>query len=423
MNIETMLTQLYSQTILSVKIAWPLMSIVLPIFLIYLLWKMRVYYVRRVFDSKQKYVLLDIRVPKEISKSPAAMELFLNVLHQVGGEANPYHYLWLGKSRAISSLEIVSIGGAIHFYIRVRGSIKNQVEAALYAQYPGVEVYPAEDYTKDVFYHKSDIELFGSEFVVARADAYPIKTYIDYGLDRDPKEEFKIDPLTHLVEFLGIMTSGEQFWLQYVVRAYKGKMASSKTVEIEGKKITFPTQHWEKGAKTLVDEILNRDPKTRMMKKPEKDGDKFVMPQISKSEHEIVESIQRAQNKFAFEVGIRVIYLAKKEKFNGTNIGGLMSIVKQFGATNYNSFRPSNVTSNDDYPWTDWDFITRKQKRKILAAYKKRQFYFTPYERPTSVMNSEAVATLFHLPGQVLATPTFARIESRKSEPPANLPI
>ena len=407
MNFDVLINQLTEQTITSLRLIWPLLSIILPIILIYTLWKMRVYYVRRKFDMSVKYVLLDIRLPKEITKSPAAMELFLHVLHQISGEANAYHTHWVGKSRAISSLEIVSLSGAIHFYIRIRGSLKNQVDAALYAQYPGAEIYPVDDYTKNIFFHRSDIDMFGTEFVLAKDNAFPIKTYIDYGLDKDPKEEFKIDPITHLIEFLGTMTQGEQFWLQLVIRAYKSKLS-------------VPPEIWEKGAKKLVDDILSRDPKTRQIIKPK---DTFAMLQISKGEQQQVEAIQRAQNKFAFEVGIRGIYLAKKDKFNGTNIGCLMSIVKQFSANNFNSFKPTNYTSNDDYPWQDWLFITLRKKRKMLAAYKTRQFFFAPYERKFSIMNTEAIATMFHLPGQVLSTPTFARIESRKSEPPTNLPI
>ncbi|MEI6420431.1 MAG: hypothetical protein WCO30_02235 [bacterium] len=410
MDIETLISGALNQAIVSVRTIWPLMSIVLPIVLIWALWKMRVYYVRRKFDKGQQYVLLEIKLPKEIHKSPAAMELFLTVLHQTSQEASPYHTHWLGKSRAISSLEIVSLGGVVHFYVRVRSGIKNHVEAALYAQYPGVEVFPAEDYTKNVFYVNSDIELFGSEFVLKKNNAYPIKTYVDYGLDRDPKEEFKIDPITHMIEFLSIFTRDEQFWLQLVIRSYKGAMAN-------------PVDKWETDAKKEVDKILSRDPKTRSIIKEVSEKDKFPMIQISKGEQEQVDSIQRAQNKLAFEVGIRAMYLAKKDKFIGVNISGLMSIVKQFSANNFNFFGPKNFTSNDDYPWQDWAFLTRKKKRRMLAAYKTRQFFFAPYERPTNIMNTEALATIFHLPGQVMAAPSVARVESTKSEPPVNLPI
>ena len=55
----------------------------IPISLLYLGWKLWVSYVREQWLSSVKWVLLEIRVPKEVFKSPAAMELALsNALSQ-----------------------------------------------------------------------------------------------------------------------------------------------------------------------------------------------------------------------------------------------------------------------------------------------------------------------------------------------------
>ena len=43
-------------------------------------------------------------------------------------------------------------------------------------------------------------------------------------------------------------------------------------------------------------------------------------------------------------------------------------------------------------------------------------------ERTPLVLNSEELATIYHFPGQVAETPTFKRIESKRAEPPQNLP-
>ena len=39
------------------------------------------------------------------------------------------------------------------------------------------------------------------------------------------------------------------------------------------------------------------------------------------------------------------------------------------------------------------------------------------------ILSTEELATIFHLPGRVVETPSFTRIESKKAEPPTNLPI
>lgn len=398
-------TELFPQTITFFTVMWPFLLLILPVVLAIVVWQMRVYYVRRMFDKKQKYVLLEIKVPREVTKSPAAMELFLLALYQTSGESNAYHTNWLGKARAQSSLELVSIDGQIHFYIRIREGLRNQVEAAMYSQYPEVEIYPVEDYTKNVYFDNSDYAFLGTEFVFTKDSAYPIKTYIDYGMEKNPDEEFKIDPLSPLVEFFGQIGKGEQLWMQFVIRSYKNR----------------PVDPWGDKAKEIVNETLNRDPKTRQLIKPE---GTFPMFQISEIEREVIAVVQRAQNKQAFEVGIRAFYLAKKDKFNGMNISGILGAFKQFNANNYNGFKPKNVTTFDDYPWQDYkEFRTKIAKREMLHAYKLRCFFNPPYERPFNIMNIEELATIFHIPSSVISTPTFERITSKKSEPPANLPI
>jgi hypothetical protein len=39
------------------------------------------------------------------------------------------------------------------------------------------------------------------------------------------------------------------------------------------------------------------------------------------------------------------------------------------------------------------------------------------------VLSTEELATLYHFPGAIAATPSINRIPSKKSEAPANLPI
>jgi hypothetical protein len=43
--------------------------------------------------------------------------------------------------------------------------------------------------------------------------------------------------------------------------------------------------------------------------------------------------------------------------------------------------------------------------------------------KPSFILNTEELATLYHFPGQVAATPSFKRISSTKAEAPTNLPI
>ena len=82
--------------------------------------------------------------------------------------------------------------------------MRGLVESNLYGQFPNIEIHQVPDYTAGITYDLNKYK-FGklAHLVLTKADGYPIKTYIDYGLDKDAKEEYKVDPLATVIEFLG----------------------------------------------------------------------------------------------------------------------------------------------------------------------------------------------------------------------------
>ncbi|MEK7184535.1 MAG: hypothetical protein AAB683_00155, partial [Patescibacteria group bacterium] len=163
--------------------------ILLCFILLLIFWPLWVNYLRSSFFFNLKTTLIEIKIPKEHFRSPHAMELFLTSLYQVGGEATWYDKYWLGKTRSWFSLELVSINGQVKFFIWTREAQRSFIESSLYAQFPGIEVNLAEDYTKDIVFDPAMNNIFATKMMLTKPDPYPIKTYIDYGLDKDPKEE------------------------------------------------------------------------------------------------------------------------------------------------------------------------------------------------------------------------------------------
>ena len=91
---------------------------------------------------------LEIKLPRELPKSPQVMEIILSAMHQTSSIV-AYQKYWGGKLRTWYSLEIVSKEGSIHFYFYVQKSYRSVVEAQIYAHYPQVEIHEAADYTKE----------------------------------------------------------------------------------------------------------------------------------------------------------------------------------------------------------------------------------------------------------------------------------
>jgi hypothetical protein len=192
----------------------------LPIALLAVFWQTWMDYVRWKFIKEQGSMLLEIRIPTEMLKSPAAMELVFTSLYQTGSATYLETYL-KGKVRPWWSLELVSLGGQVKFYIWTWPKFRHLLETHLYAQFPTIEIVEAEDYTESVHHDPENQPMWSMYYNVGKEDAYPFKSYVDYGLDRDPKEEFKIDPMTNVIEYLGSVQRGEQVWIQIMMQAHK----------------------------------------------------------------------------------------------------------------------------------------------------------------------------------------------------------
>jgi hypothetical protein len=360
---------------------------------------------RALFFKKEGSILLEFKIPKEITKSPLAMELFFNFFAQKGGEATWIDTWVKGKTRPWFSFEMVSIEGEVHLFLWTRPGFKNGIEAQLYSQFPEVELHEVPDYTEGVVYNPDIHSMWGCNIILTDPDPYPIKTYIDYGLDKDPKEEFKIDPITPMIEFLGSLGKGEQAWIQIVVRATK----EANTVDKNGKPLNF-----DKAGTEEINSILEN------LKGEEGEGRR--MP--TEGEKDSIKAIERSMTKQPFDTGIRVLYHAQKENFSGARIGGLLGSWKQYGAIGRNGFKPSGQMLSFKYPWQDYRDVRKNiVKYKVLDAYKQRSFFYEPYRQKHFILTTEELATIFHFPGSVASTPTFSRVASRKVKAPSNLPI
>jgi hypothetical protein len=299
--------------------------VILVIILFIIFWPLWINYVRSEAIFKKKTVLLEIKLPKETIKSPMAMELFITSLSQWAGEGNAFDRIWGGGTRPWYSLEMVSIEGQVRFYIWTRADQKNFVQSSLYAQFPGIEVAEAEDYAKSVHFDPKETKIWTATMKLLNPDPYPIKTYVDYGLDKDPKEEYKVDPLAPLIEYLGGVGYNQQVWIQILVRSHR--------VEQKGFLLTFSKEDkWKDQARAEVNKILLRDPKTKVAGAKDEATGFTKLPSISKGEQDIVEALERSITKMAFDVGIRVMYIAKKEFFDASNKGGILGSFKQFGS-------------------------------------------------------------------------------------------
>ncbi|MFA6601699.1 MAG: hypothetical protein WCT02_02450 [Candidatus Paceibacterota bacterium] len=395
-----------------------------PIFLMVLLaiifWDLWVDYVQGKQFLGLKYTVLELKLPKDTFKSPKAMETVLNTMNNTSGE-NWFSMFWKGETRPWYSLEIVSIEGQVKFFIWTEDRRKIGIMSALYSQYPEIEITENGDYSKSVHFDSKTMKLWCGEFIMSNKNpAYPIKTYVDYGLDKDPKEEFKVDPMLPQIEFLGSVPPNQQIWIQIMIRGHKKEQHKPGT-------LFGQTDAWKDAAKKEINEILLRDPKTKVSGAINPDTGYAKLPSITEGERELVAAIERRIGKLAFDVGVRAIYVAPKDTFDTPfGVGGIISSFSNYRWEHMSGFKPNGDKWHFrfTYPWQDYKNLRRNRYSRLgLMAYKLRSYFYGPFKGKPFVLNSEELATIYHFPGSVSQTPSLDRIPSKKAQAPGNLPV
>lgn len=376
---------------------------------------------RAEFIDSQKYVLLELKPPRNLVKTPLAMETFLSAIHLGPGESTWYVRWIKGAVRPFFSLELASIGGQVHFFIWTRANFRPIIEAQLYSQYPGAQVVEAPDYARRFDPFARNWSVWGCDFVHTADAPLPIKTYVEFGLDRVQKEPEQVDPMASIIEFLGSLGKGEELWLQFVIRTHKGEKYNK--LNKAGKPFT-----WKDEARELIDKIRQE---TKMPFIDSATGKEMPgMPLPTKGQSDKIAAIERNVSKLAFDVGVRGIYLADQEHFRPIIITFLTNIFKAFNTEGWNGIKPNGwMTSFDDYPWEiGIEHAKEHTRHGVVEAYRRRQFFYEPFgDHGTGVgelmvMSTEELATIFHIPSGSVQTPSLGRIQSATGEPPANLP-
>jgi len=253
------------------------------------------------------------------------------------------------------------------------------------------------------------MDLTGISQGLQKPDPYPIMTYVDWGLDKpDIKEEFKVDPLNSLIEFMGSLGPGEHMWSQIILRGHTQKYVHNLHKELN------ITQWIQEELKVQSKDYTDEGEKPNFQRLPE--GTK-----------EATKAMQRKEFKQMFDVGMRILYTANKEDYK-SRLAGMATAFRSFEhgskGRGLNGFKPIFDIGPFNWPWEDFLGIRRRGlKRRFYQGYVSRQYFYPPNAQEYIFLNTEELASIWHLPGKVAHTPTLIRMPSRRSEAPANLPV
>ncbi len=380
------------------------------------------------YDATVKRIVLEVKMPKEVLKPIKAMEQVFAGFHSIH-DVFTWREKWIeGQFQLTFALEIVSIGGEVHLYIRTPQQFRGIIESNIFSQYPEAEISEVPDYAKNVPQDipNKDWDLFGTDIINTKPDPYPIKTYSFFESETQTKEEKRIDPLAGLLEGLSTLLEGEQLWVQVVVKPIREeKPWVEQGHEIRDKLARRPEKPKKMPMIQEAAEILILGNIPGAAKPVEKE---IIPPEmkLTPGEKDILSAIESKITKFGFDCTIRYVYLGKMDAFFKPRSRIPYGFFKGLSYEYLGGFKPYKKTFTKVKSPFFWFLDERRlylKKRSLFRHYVRRVTPFFPRGGGTFVLNTEELATLFHFPGRMAApAPLIPRVETKKGEAPPGLP-
>lgn len=381
-----------------------------------------------------EWIVLEVRIPKDNLKSIKSMEQVFTSLHGTYSQGIKRRERWLqGKVEDWISLEIAGFAHGVHFYIRTPKKYRKLVESAFFSQYPDAEIEEIEDYTailpRDL--PNEEFDIWGTDYVLARDDAYPIKTYVSFE-QLIQFEEMSIDPLATIAEVVSNLRNDELVWLQLLVRPVGPEWIAQAKGTVDaltgkggGKKKILDMDSMEEFLRNLF-----KAPMT-LPEWAEGGSAPSVSDRLTPGKQDTVKAVEGKMSKLAFDAVLRFIYIDKKDEFTGENVTAVAGAINQFATLNLNAFKPNMKTI------TITSKVSRLFNRKVNLLKRKKLLYahylYRDIAQPppfrfglklkTSILNTEELATVYHPPLAMVNAAKLRVLETRKGEPPVNLPI
>lgn len=424
---------------------WVVLPFVLwkPLSFLWLWWRIDL------FLSKQRWIMLEIKLPKILPKPIRAMEVVLSSAHAAIYHPPDLWEKWVdGQVQMSLGLEMVAIDGEPHFFVRTPVQYRDAIESSFYSQYPEIEIVEADDYTKYIpqSIPNKEWDMFGCDYKLVKDDHYPIKTYTEFETEQEKTEEKKIDPIAGLLEAMAKIKKGEQLWIQLSIEP----IGDADELKVLGQVTTKRSYSvWQKKGEDLRDKLARRD--LPPLQKPiiqgaaeilisgppeeKKETKEFLPPEmkLTPGEREILGAIEHKMSKPIFNVTGRFIYLGKRDVWFKPNFRLAFSFFNEYMTTNLNALFPDGRTLTKIKKSLFFPLLNNKtlmarrhylRCRKLFRNYIKRLTPFFPRTGGTYMLSTEEVASIFHFPSQETApAPGVQRIESKKGTVPPSLPM
>lgn len=349
---------------------------------------------KSIFEMDGK-VVLEVKVVRptlgsdklSIQSDPLAAEQLFSVIHGIikeDGESNHF------------SFEIFVKNEKIKFIVVCNEILASHIESQIYAQYPMAQINRIPDYSLDI----SNYSLVkGTGIGLLKKDYLPILTF----------RNFEVDPLSAITSSLSQVKGDEGLAIQIITKPRPDNWQMSgyeaiskiKKKEFNEKGEDFILFKFLKFLLKIILFILTRIflPSTTSEKEV-----KTVKPisALSQSEEVTVSGIENKLTRSGFDSFIRIVSFSNNPIDVEQNYRSCLATFSQFSRTNLNSFVE----------------IKESDSKKLIQDFQNRTLDLSN----SYVLNTEELASIYHLPSSSVDIPNIDWAPIRQNEIPDDLP-
>lgn len=365
----------------------------LPVILFWIAWPLWLVLIRSTYMAGIPYITLELEPGTETPSTAKAMELVFYSLYSRTNISRMEAFLF-GRVREPFSLELYAHNGRVRFFVHLPQHKKTAFESRIRAEYHDISVNEVRDYSRELHFDPFSMKLIAKEYTLSKPDPYPLKTYVSYEEEKDAHDMF-----AELIERIAKTKEGEHILLSFIIRSHQRDRYSL----FENPRDTLHEDAQKEIAKLV--------------------GHKGTFENLSPATKRVVSLIERALTKPSFDCGIRALYIASNESFDETYNEKLNTLFEPFNDEELNGFVAVHPHAKKGIFIAEiFSAVSELASGHLLDLYRRRAFFAPPYYGNAFVLNTEELATVFHIPYARRGS-ALARARGVVLQPPDNLPV
>ncbi len=368
-------------------------------------YKRHIYHTKHVVPRIKDWVFLEIQMPKDGSpdkdeqrpKTEEEKKLLISVAEQLFTTLSESGHSrgWL-QGKDYYSFEIACTDKKISFFVNCPKHLQQLVEKQIQAQYPHAFLEQVKGYNP--FQKGAKIEI--EELQLTKQSVYPFRTY----------KTMESDPLNSLTNAMSKLAENEGAAIQFIISP-AGTLWQSRprhmALEIQQGKNPDMVERGHLyrlvvGFFRALGRATAGNPKGQPSH-THKDLSGYASPiQLTPMQQEIVKKLEEKASRPGYKTNVRLVTSSTTPGNSSLHMRNLLAAFLQFNMPPFNGFK-----------------IKKRDKNDILKDYIFRVFRDNGRQ---SILNTEELASLWHLPTPYIETPNIKWLVSKKAPPPINMP-